>query len=287
VAKSKTRKSRGKVQRGRSPRSRPAPADSIHPAVSIVFILIGAAVLVAGVISLIKLATIVYGGGDPQELLPSMSDETPAAAVPAGAFLVGGAFLFIGVMLVMSARESLTTVAGNRQSRGLAMRTPPTRVGFVLAWMLVPLAAWFACVILPQLLVGAVPNEDAFVLSLVYGFIFAGFVGIFLASLLKRAAHRRRPVPGVSQREKNFWRVASGQWRIESWLAFVAAGLLGVGPLFWIPNDASGSPEAGFFIVAGAIGVAAAAGAAVCAWLSPRSGLGAGFSESVNLPYGG
>jgi len=92
-------------------------------------------------------------------------------------------------------------------------------------------------------------------------------------------AYRLFPDAGAaSGGELRFWRVASVQWRVESWFAFIGFGTAGILPLvvvpdgpvipslFWLPATIAGA------CVAIAIGLALA---------SPRSGFDYGVAESV------
>ncbi|MET0805531.1 MAG: hypothetical protein ABWX98_00350 [Lacisediminihabitans sp.] len=239
----------------------------------------GAVVAVAGVAALIWLVLIALGGGDIDVFLGDFRRDIPRAAIPAGLLLIGGAFLFTGELLrraVWEQREMKLLSGGTN-----AVRIPRMRVGLVVAWALIPLAVWIALIPVSVVVVhdDRRSHDDLWFLATLYGFLAAGILGVFLTSLIKRLAYRLFPdVGAVGGGELRFWRVASVQWRLESWFAFIGFGTAGILPLvvvpdgpvipslFWLPATVAGA------FVAIAVGLALA---------SPRSGFDYGVAESV------
>jgi len=239
----------------------------------------GAAVAVAGVAALIWLLLIALGGGDIDAFLGDFRRDIPRAAIPAGLLLIGGAFLFTGELLRRAAWEQreMKLLSGGTN----AVRIPRMHVGLVVMWACVPLAVWIALIPLPVLIVhdDRGSHDDLWFLATLYGFLAAGILGVFLTSLIKRLAYRLFPdAAAAGGGELRFWRVASVQWRVESWFAFIGFGIAGILPLVVVP-DGPVIPE--LFWLPATIAVVFAAIAIALAMASPRSGFDYGVAESV------
>jgi hypothetical protein len=167
-----------------------------------------------------------------------------------------------------------------------------TRLRIALLWMLVPVVVYLALV-LPAILgetgggdwarrvQGA--SADFWTLVAFYSFVAAGTVGVFLASLLKRATYRALARRGrVREGGNTFWRLVATQWRLETWFAFTATGLLGALPFLWHDALAGDKPFDGSALaIMGGISAASAVIAAVIVLNAWRSGDPYGFGESV------
>lgn len=162
-----------------------------------------------------------------------------------------------------------------------------------LVWMLVPAAAYVALVPIPVLLEQGwnglgqpvnPPSEDFWELVPFYGFMAAGFVGLFLISLLKRGSYERLAAAHgpVGQGGRTFWRLVSAQWRGESWFAFASTGLFGVLPLLWHDALAGQKPfDDSALAIMSSIAVACAIMAITIVLNAWRSGQPYGMAESV------
>lgn len=197
--------------------------------------------------------------------------------------MFAGSALFLGEMFRRArweVREISLRTAGMTTIR---IRALPWWV--VLLWSLVSLAVWAVLVPLPvvQVRAGRGASHDLWLISLMYGFIAAGFFGVFVVSFVKRLARRLpKRASSVSAGELRFWRIASVQWLVEFWFGFLAGGLFGVLPLSLASVRSETTP-----IEPGSVGVVAliAGGCAIIAVAlaagSTRSGYAEGVFESV------
>ena len=160
------------------------------------------------------------------------------------------------------------------------VQIPPMRTGVVVSWMLVPVLGWIALVPVPLALVSETARhvEDLWFLSTIYGFLAAGFAGLFVISLVKRLAYRLFSAASSGGGEQRFWRVGSVQWRIESWVAFIGVGVAGVLPLVAVPG---GPVIPSLFWILATIAASFSAAGIGLALASPRSGFAYGVAESV------
>ena len=261
-------------QRIRSRESTPAKMPPWQP-----FWFAGAAVAIVGIAALIWMLVIAVGGGDIDALFGDFRRDIPRAAIPAGSLLIGGSFLFTGELLRRAAWEQreIQLLSGGAN----VVRIPRMRVGFVVLWAILPFAVWAALVLVPVVLLrdDAGSHDDLWFLATLYGFLAAGIVGVFVTSLIKRLAYRLFPDAGAAGgAELRFWRVASVQWRVESWFAFIGFGTAGLLPLVVVPGGPV-IPE--LFWLPATVAAVFAAIAIALALGSPRSGFEYGVAESV------
>lgn len=242
------------------------------------FWIIGAIGIVAGIIALVWLVAVAAGGGDIDALAPRVRPDVPRGAVPVAMFLIGGSFLFTGELLRRAAweRRAMQLLSGGTT----VVQIPPMRTGVVVSWMLVPVLGWIALVPVPLALVSETARhvEDLWFLSTIYGFLAAGFAGLFVISLVKRLAYRLFSAASSGGGEQRFWRVGSVQWRIESWVAFIGVGVAGVLPLVAVPG---GPVIPSLFWILATIAASFSAAGIGLALASPRSGFAYGVAESV------
>ena len=268
------RESRSITEQARRAReSTPAKMPPWQP-----FWIIGAIGIVAGIIALVWLVAVAAGGGDIDALAPRVRPDVPRGAVPVAMFLIGGSFLFTGELLRRAAweRRAMQLLSGGTT----VVQIPPMRTGVVVSWMLVPVLGWIALVPMPLALVSETARhvEDLWFLSTIYGFLAAGFAGLFVTSLVKRLAYRLFSAASSGGGEQRFWRVGSVQWRIESWVAFIGVGVAGVLPLVAVPG---GPVIPSLFWILATIAASFSAAGIGLALASPRSGFAYGVAESV------
>lgn len=268
------RESRSITEQARRAReSTPAKMPPWQP-----FWIIGAIGIVAGIIALVWLVAVAAGGGDIDALAPRVRPDVPRGAMPVAMFLIGGSFLFTGELLRRAAweRRAMQLLSGGTT----VVQIPPMRTGVVVSWMLVPVLGWIALVPVPLALVSETARhvEDLWFLSTIYGFLAAGFAGLFVISLVKRLAYRLFSAASSGGGEQRFWRVGSVQWRIESWVAFIGVGVAGVLPLVAVPG---GPVIPSLFWILATIAASFSAAGIGLALASPRSGFAYGVAESV------
>ena len=254
------------------------------------FWIIGAIGIVAGIIALVWLFVVAAGGGEIDALAPRVRPDIPGGAVPVALFLIGGSFLFTGELLRRATWEqrAMQLLSGGTN----IVQIPPMRLGVVVWWMLVPVLGWIALVPMPLALANGTArnDQDLWFVSTIYGFLAAGFAGFFVTSLVKRLAYRLFSAASAGGGEQRFWRVASVQWRIESWFAFtgvgvgagvgvgVGVGVAGVLPLVAIPD---GPVIPSLLWLPATIAASFTAVGIGLALASPRSGFAYGVAESV------
>ncbi|HEY8914134.1 hypothetical protein [Lacisediminihabitans sp.] len=246
------------------------------------FLLVGGVLAAAAIAVLAVMIDVALRGESIDAMFPTVAERVPRASIPASILLFAGCALFLGEMFRRARwefREITLRTAGMTTMR---IRTLP--LWAVMLWSLLPLTVWMLLVPLPVAFVraGSDPSDDLWLISLLYGFVAAGFWGIFVVSMVKRLAYARGRVSTAGARELRFWRIASVQWRIESWFGFLAGGLAGLLPLSLADVRTTSSPvEPGavglLALIAGALAIVALALA--CA--SPRSGYVEGVAESV------
>jgi hypothetical protein len=206
------------------------------------FYLGGGLLALAGVASLVCLYLVGLDGGEYTGLIATVEETSSYIAMPGIFFLLAGVLLFLAEMFRRarwSARDR-----GFWRGGSVAIDMGVTPLPIVLLWLLVPVIAYLLLVPVPVLAeTGAGGPGDAvrsatphfWTLVSCYGFLAAGTVGVFLASLLKRATYRRLAAAhDMGQRRgSTFWRLVATQWRAETFLSFIGFGLLGVLPLLW------------------------------------------------------
>lgn len=162
-------------------------------------------------------------------------------------------------------------------------------LGIVLLWALVPVAFWLLLVGIPvtAVLTGTgftAASEDFWMLAGVYGALAAGIVGVFIGSLVKRAAYARVVAQGrvAPERWREFWRVATAQGLAHSILLFAGVGCLGVVPLLLRHAATYNRPiDATAVVTLTTIGALLSLGGTVLAAASWRAGEKVGYAESV------
>jgi hypothetical protein len=214
--------------------------------------------------------------------------------VPVVVLLLAGVALFFAEMFRRGrlAERPRTFLQGG----SVALELSPTPLRVALLWMLVPTLVYLALVpvaTLGEISAGAWGDSlrgasaDFWSLVFFYGFIAAGTVGVFLASLLKRASYpalasRDASRAGGRRRGAAFWRLVSTQWRLESWFAFTAAGLAGVLPFLWHDALAGSKPFDGSALVVFVCIIGGCAALTVVTVLNAwRSGDPYGLAESI------
>lgn len=254
--------------------------------------------LVGGVLGAVAVAVLGWlyvvglGGSLLVELVPTFKKDFNYLATPMVILLFTGVALFFGEMFRRGRLSQRQRTFWEGGSVGLDLSPTPLR--YALLWMLLPLAVYLLLIPLAVLAEtsdstwGATvrgASVDFWDLVSIYGFAAAGSVGVFLASLLKRATYRRLaargPIPTGASR--TFWRLTATQWRLETWFSFISLGLFGVLPLLWHDALAGQKPfdELALAMMTGIAAVSAvlAAVTVLNAW---RSGDPYGFAESVS-----
>lgn len=253
--------------------------------------------LAGGVLGATALALIVWlyqiglGGSLMVDLLPMFREDFNYLALPMVILLFTGVALFFGEMFRRGRLSQRRRTFWQGGSVGLDLSPTPLR--YALLWMLLPLVAYLLLVplavhaetsgsALGATLSGA--SEDFWTLVSLYGFLSAGCVGVFLASLLKRATYRRLAARGTipTGGARTFWRLTATQWRLETWFSFISLGLFGVLPLLWHDALAGQKPfDDGALTNMTGIAAACAALAVITVLNAWRSGDPYGFAESV------
>ncbi|TPW72256.1 hypothetical protein [Schumannella sp. 10F1B-5-1] len=232
----------------------------------------GAIALALGVGSLIQLLLTSAAGDELSGLYRTVADDIPREAIPGCLLLVALAGIFTGELL----RRASWRFREMRVLQGGASRVRIRRLplGVVIAWAVVPVVIWAALVLWPVAAPPPRASEDFWFLTLFYGFIAGGVVGVFLISLLKRLLRRagvaREKAPSAA------WKTLSGSWRIEHWIGFLGAALVAVAPFAALPEDTGLMPVELAVIVAvlGALLL-------VVAGIVTAAGLRAGLDETI------
>jgi hypothetical protein len=262
------------------------------------FFLGGGVLAVFGVASLIWLYMLGLAGSPMTELLPLLKKDFSYLAMPGVLFLLAGVPLFLAVMFRgarWSARDRTFWQGGS-----VAIEIGLTPLPAVLLWLLVPIAVYVPLIPVPVVAetnVGAFgdtvrgASPEFWILVSIYGFLAAGTVGIFLASLLKRATYRRlaaahaAAAAGGTDTESGgsaFWRLVATQWRAETFLSFIGFGLFGVLPLLWHDALAGQKPfDDTALVVLSGVAVGCTVLAVVTVLNAWRSGEPYGLAESV------
>ncbi|TFC04602.1 hypothetical protein [Cryobacterium mannosilyticum] len=225
------------------------------------------------------------------ELLPFLGKDFNYPSLPGVILLFTGVALFFGEMFRRGRLSQRRRTFLQGGSVGLEMSPTPLR--YALLWMLLPVVVYLLIIPLAvhaetsgsawgATVRGA--SEDFWTLLSLYGFLAAGCVGVFLASLLKRATYRRLAARGTipTGGARTFWRLTATQWRLETWFSFISLGLFGVLPLLW--HDAlAGQKPFDDAALADLTGIAAACAvlAVITVLNAWRSGDPYGFAESV------
>lgn len=206
------------------------------------FLAVGLVLALLGVIVLAWLYFLGLGGSSLEKLVPSLKKDFNYMAAPAVIFLFAGVPLFFAVMFLSAGKWSKRD-RGFFRGGSTRLVLPSGGLTGMLLWMLVPAAAWVVLVPVPlQMeaegtafqLTGYGVYDDFWTLVSIYGFFAAGTVGVFLASLLKRATYTRLAIAfGPAKRGRTFWTLVSAQWRGETWFAFASTGLFGWLPFLW------------------------------------------------------
>jgi hypothetical protein len=194
------------------------------------------------VISLGWLYVLGLGGSTFEKLAPGLEDDASSLALPGILFLLASVPLFFGEVVRRSGKWS-TRSRGFFRGGNTRLVIPSISLKAILLWMLVPAAAWVVLVPVPVLMeaqktafpLTKVHAYDGFWnLAMFYGFFAAGTIGVFLASLLKRATYNRLAAAfGPVKKASTFWTLVSAQWRGETFFAFASTGLFGVLPFLW------------------------------------------------------
>ena len=265
------------TRRTRSPsRAENRVGVKLPPAiVSVVLIVIGIVLALLGVASIVHLYVLGMRGIELEGIYPFFEDGELDDALPAVLLLLAMAPLFVGELL----RRASWSVGPGGFWRGGSVRTDlrPLPAWALVLWLLAPLAAWTALILIPVLHEAAYASaSDGFwLLAGFYGFVAAAVAGVMLMSLLKRAVFARAASRGLvaPERGRTFWKFLSGQMRIESGCAGVAAGFAGILPLI------AADPVA-FAVIAIIAAVLAVVGVlfALGSW---RTGESIGYAESV------
>jgi hypothetical protein len=246
------------------------------------FFLVGGVLAAAAIIVLAMMVDVAVRGGSIDGMFPTVADRIPRASIPISILMFAGCALFLGEMFRRARWEFREITLRTAGMTTIRIRTLP--LWGVVAWSVVPFAAWVLLVPLPVLAVrgGSDPSDDLWLISMAYGFVSAGFWGIFVVSIVKRVSFARAKSSTVGARELRFWRIASVQWRIESWFGFLAGGLAGVLPLALASVSGRTSPvEPGAVPTVALVATAFAIIALALAVASPRSGYAEGVAESV------
>ena len=246
------------------------------------FFLVGGVLVVVAVVILAMMIDFSLRGGYIDRMFPTVAEKTPRLSLPIGPLMFAGCALFLGEMFRRGRWEFRDIELRTAGMTTLKVRTLPLWV--LTLWSLVPLAAWAILVVVPVAFVrqGSDPSDDLWRISAAYGFIAAGFWGIFVVTIVKRMSYARAKASTVGPRELRFWRIASVQWRIESWFGFLAGGLAGVLPLAMANVSGTTSPmEPDAVPTVALIAIVLAIIAVALAVASPRSGYAEGVAESV------
>lgn len=246
------------------------------------FFIVGGVLVVVAIVILAMMIDFSLRGGYIDKMFPTVAKREPRLSLPIGPLMFAGCALFLGEMFRRSRWEFRAIELRTAGMTTLKVRTLP--LWLVTLWSLVPLAAWAILVVVPVVFVrqGSDPSDDLWRISAVYGFISAGFWGIIVVNIVKRMAYARGKASSAGARELRFWRIASVQWRIESWFGFLAGGLAGVLPLALANVSGTTSPVEPDAVPAVAlIAIVLATIGLLLAFASPRSGYAEGVAESV------
>jgi hypothetical protein len=246
------------------------------------FFLVGGVLSAVAIAALAVMIAVALRGGSIAALFPTVAERIPRASIPASILIFAGCSLFLGEMFRRARWEFREITFRTAGMTTLRIRSLPLWVAVL--WSFVPLGLWALLVPLPVVFVraGSEPSDDLWLMSLLYGFVAAGFWGIFAVSVIKRLSYARAHPSSAGTRELRFWRIASAQWRIESWFGFLACGLAGVLPLSLAKVKATSPPvEPDMVGLLAIIAAALAIVAVALAFASPRSGYAEGFAESV------
>ena len=261
--------------RGRETTARRMP----HP---LPFFLVGGVLVVVAIVILAMMVDYSLRGGYIDKMFPTVSAKESRLSLPIGPLMFAGCALFLGEMFRRGRWEFRDIELRTAGMTTLRVRALPVWV--LTLWSLVPFAAWAILVVVPVAFVrqGSDPSEDLWRISTVYGFISAGFWGIVVVTIVKRMSYARAKASTVGAGELRFWRIASVQWRIESWFGFLAGGLAGVLPLALANVRETTTPvEPDAVPTVALIATALAIIAVALAVASPRSGYAEGVAESV------
>ncbi len=226
----------GGTRRRRSP-SRPENRVGVKlpPAiVSVVLIVVGSLLALLAIASIVHLYVLGMRGVEHEGIYPFFQGGEQDGALPDVLLLLAMVALSIGEML----RRASWSVGDAGFWRGGSVRVVlrPLPVWALVLWLLAPLGAWTALVLIPVLAregAYASASEDFWTLAGFYGFIAAAIAGVLLMSLLKRVVFARVAARHLvaPERGRTFWKILSGGWRVESWCAGLAAGFAGILPL--------------------------------------------------------
>ncbi|CAN5149951.1 hypothetical protein BH09ACT3_BH09ACT3_14110 [soil metagenome] len=267
----------GGTRRTRSPsRADNRVGVKLPPAfVSVVLIVIGIVLALLGVASIAQLYLLGMRGAELEGIYPFFEDGELDSALPGVLLLLAMAPLFLGELL---RRASWSVGYGGFWGGSVRTVVRPLPAWALVLWLLAPLAAWTALVLIPVLAREgeyASASEGFWLLAGMYGFVAAAVVGILLMSLLKRAVFARAEARGLvaPERGRAFWKFLSGQVRIESGCAGLAAGFAGILPVI------AADPVA--LRVIGVIAAVLAVVGVLFALGSWRTGESIGYAESV------
>ena len=256
-----------------TPRRMPSPLP---------FFLVGGLLAAAAIAVLAIMIDVSLRGGSIDAMFPTVADRIPRASIPLSILMFAGCALFLGEMFRRARWEFREITLRTAGMTTIRIRALP--LWGVVAWSVVPFSVWVLLVPLPVLAVrgGSNPSDDLWLICMCFGFIAAGFWGIFVVSIAKRLSHKRRRASRAGPRELRFWRIASVQWRIESWFGFAAAGLAGVLPLSLASAQMTTPPvDPDVVGLLAVISAALAIIAIALAVAAPRSGYAEGIAESV------
>lgn len=250
----------------------------------------GAVLALLGAASLVWLYALGLAGSPMTELLPLLKKDFSYLALPGILFLLASVPLVLAEMF-RRARWSLRDRTF-WQGGAVAVEIGLTPLPVVLLWLMVPIAVYLPLVPAPvtaetstgdlgDIVRGASP--EFWTLVSIYGFLAAGTVGVFLASLLKRATYRRLAATReAGKRGSTFWRLVSTQWRGETWFAFLSFGLFGVLPMLWHDSVAGQKPfDDTALVILTSVAASSAVLAVVTVLNAWRSGDPYGLAESV------
>ena len=226
-------------------------ADDTPPPNPAPFYLVGGVLALAGVGVLAWLIVLGLAGSTLERLLPSLAADFSYTAIPGVLLLLASVPLFFAEMFRRGRWFARNRTFWQGGSVALVVRATPLPT--FLAWMLVPVI--FYCLLVPVPVLAAADtgtlgqtpsgaSEEFWTLVSFYGFVAAGIVGVFLATLLKRATYERLAAAHgpLAKRGRTFWRLISTQWRGETWFSFASLGLFGVLPLLWHDASAGDKP---------------------------------------------
>jgi hypothetical protein len=248
-----------------------------RPAIApVVLMVLGIVLALLGVASIVHLYVLGMRGVELEGLYPFLEGGEVDGALPGVLLLLAMVPLSIGELL----RRATWSAGYGGFWRGGSVRTDlrPLPAWALMLWLLAPLSAWMALVLIPVLAregAYASASEGFWMLAGFYGFVAAAIAGVLLMSLLKRAvfarASSRRLV--APERGRTFWKILSGQWRVESWCAGLAVGSAGILPLV------AADPVA--LLVTASIAAVLAVVGVLLALGSWRTGEPIGYAESV------